>query len=69
MYSMSRMQRYIQMHLIPDSDIKSNLLFKVSGLDSDFHIHQTLIYFAINSEMSAFTARKHFFSITHNQKD
>lgn len=63
------MQRDIQMNLIPDLDIKSNLLFKVSGLDSDFHVHQTFIYFAINSEMSAFTSRKHFFSITHNEKD
>lgn len=57
------------MHLIPDSDNKSNLPFIVSGQNSDLHDRQILIYFAINSEMSALTSRKYFFSITHNEKD
>lgn len=63
------MQRYIRMHLIPNSDIKSNLSFMLSGQESDLHDQQNLIYFAINSEMPALTSRKHFFSITRNEKD
>lgn len=63
----SRMQS--DMHLIPDSDNKSNVRFIVSGQNSGLHDRQILIYFVINSEMSALTSRKHYFSITHNEKD
>lgn len=52
-------------HRILNSDLKSGGLSCVC----DLHDLQPLIYFAINSQMSAFTSCKCFFSISHDRKD
>lgn len=51
-------------HLIRNSDAKSGRLSRVC----DLHDLQPLIYFAINSQMSAFTSWKCFFSISRDGK-